>query len=101
HVVVHADPASTFRAARGLDFLAVRTPLLTAAMWVRGIPDRARRRATPPPPRLVLGDGVGLPGWLVLGEEPGREIAFGAVGTFWQPNIEWRDVPRAEFAGFA
>jgi hypothetical protein len=24
-----------------------------------------------------------------------------AVGKFWQPVIEWRDVPRAEFNGFA
>ena len=32
---------------------------------------------------------------------PNREIAFGAVGKFWQPVIEWRDVPRAEFNGFA
>jgi hypothetical protein len=37
---------------------------------------------------------------LLLGEEPGRELAFGAVGRFWQPNIEWRDVSKAEFAEF-
>ena len=30
-----------------------------------------------------------LPGRLVLGETPGRELAFGAVGKFWQPDIEW------------
>jgi len=99
-LVVHADPETTFQAARGFDFLTVRAPLLVATMWVRGIPDRLRRRATPPPPRLVLGEGDGLAGWLVLGEEPGREIAFGTVGRFWQARIEWRDVPRAEFGGF-
>lgn len=27
-------------------------------------------------------------------------MAFGAVGKFWQPNIEWREVPPAEFAEF-
>jgi len=43
----------------------------------------------------------GVPGWLVLGERPGREIAFGAVGKFWQPVIEWRDVPQNEFSSFA
>ena len=38
HAVVRADPAATFRAAQNLDFLAVRTPLLTASMWIRGLP---------------------------------------------------------------
>jgi hypothetical protein len=48
----------------------------------------------------VIADGTGLPGWLLLGERIGREIAFGAVGKFWQPVIEWRDVPLADFASF-
>jgi hypothetical protein len=39
HAVVRADPAATFRAAQNLDFLAVRTPLLTASMWIRGADD--------------------------------------------------------------
>ncbi|MFI6172477.1 hypothetical protein ACIBCN_37255 [Nocardia sp. NPDC051052] len=37
----------------------------------------------------------------MLGERPDREIAFGAVGKFRQPDIEWRDVAQADFAGFA
>ncbi|WP_157184561.1 hypothetical protein [Nocardia niigatensis] len=101
HLVVRADPHATYEAARGLDFLSVRTPLVTVAMWIRGLPARWTGRAIATPPRLVLGEGVGLPGWLLLGEIPGREIAFGAVGKFWQPNIEWRDIPKADFAGFA
>jgi hypothetical protein len=36
-----------------------------------------------------------------LGESPGRELAFGAVGKFWQPNIKWRDVAADEFASFS
>ncbi|MGO9152481.1 hypothetical protein [Mycobacterium sp.] len=101
HMVVAADPCTTFQTARGLDFLTVRTPLLTASMWVRDLPARLFRKATQPPPRLVLADKMGLPGWLMLGEQPNREIAFGAVGKFWRPLIEWRDVPPADFAGFA
>ena len=102
HQLVRASPASTYQAARDLDFLSVRTPLLDAAMWMRGVPSRLAGRSVDPPPRLVLGDseGLALPGWSLLGEQPGREIAFGAVGKFWQPNIEWRDVPASEFAGF-
>jgi len=100
HVVVAADPSTTFHAARTLDLLTVRTPLLTVSMWIRGLPERWSGKAAPPLPRLVVADG-GLPGWLVLGERPDREIAFGAVGKFWQPVIEWRDVAQAEFSGFA
>lgn len=100
HKAVDADPATTFAAAGKLDFLTVRTPLLTAAMWVRGLPDRLRRRTRAPLDKLTLAGGVGLPGWLSLGVREDSEVAFGAVGKFWQPNIEWRDVPLAGFAGF-
>jgi hypothetical protein len=100
HVVVAADPTTTFHAARTLDLLTVRTPLLAASMWIRGLPERWSGKAAPPLPRLVVADG-GLPGWLVLAERPDREIAFGAVGRFWQPVIEWRDVIQADFTGFA
>jgi hypothetical protein len=100
HLVVDADPATTLEAARQLDLLTVRTPVLDAAMWVRGVPDRMRHRVQPPPVPLRLADGIGLPGWLSLGEREGSEVAFGAVGKFWQSSIQWRDVPLAEFAGF-
>lgn len=101
HVVVAADPATTFRAAKALDLLTVRTPLLVASMWIRGLPARLLGKTAPPPPRLVVADNLGLPGWVGLGERPHREIAFGAVGKFWRPVIEWRDVARADFAGFS
>ncbi|SOX51471.1 hypothetical protein MAAFP003_132 [Mycobacterium ahvazicum] len=100
HVVVAADPATTYRAARGLDLLTVRTPLLAASMWLRNLLARLSGRAVPTPPRLVLGENE-LPGWLVLGDRPNREFAFGAIGKFWQPVIEWRDVTPADFTTFA
>jgi hypothetical protein len=99
HVIVRRDPSTTFRVARELDFLSVHTPLLDLAMWARGLPARISGRALEPPPRLVLSEGDPLPGWLVLGERSG-EIVFGAVGKFWQPNIEWHDVAAGEFAPF-
>lgn len=100
HVVVGADPAASVAAARDLDFLSVRTPLLDASMWARRLPARLRGERPPAPPSLRLASGEGAPGWLSLGEVPGEEIAFGAVGRFWQPTIRWRDVSRAEFAAF-
>ena len=79
----------------------MRTPLLDAAMWLRGLPRESPTRRPSRPRDLVLAEGDELPGWVVLGEQPDRELAFGAVGKFWQPNIEWRDVPVEEFASFA
>lgn len=100
HIVVSAPPATVFLAAKTLDFLTVRTPLLTASMWLRGLPQRLRGKHAAPPPRLTLAAGVPLPGWLIIGERPQREVAFGAVGRFWQPVIEWRDVQAPDFADF-
>jgi hypothetical protein len=100
HLIVHRDAAVTFRAAADLDFMSVHTPLLDLAMWARGLPARMTGRAPEPPPRLVLSKGDPLPGWLVLGQRIDREFAFGAVGKFWQPSIEWRDVGVDAFTAF-
>jgi hypothetical protein len=100
HIVVRADLATTFAAARNLDFLRVRTPILVAAMWVRGLPERVTGRAGAVPPTLVLSEET-MPGWVLLGERPDQEIGFGAVGVFWTPKIEWRPTTRAEFPDFA
>ncbi|MEC3982686.1 hypothetical protein [Amycolatopsis sp. H20-H5] len=101
HLVVAADPATTYRAARSLDLLTVRSPLISVAMWLRGLPSRLGRSPAVTPARLVVGDGIGMPGWGLLGERPDREIVFGAVGRFWSPDIVWCDVPAVEFTGFA
>jgi hypothetical protein len=100
HTVATADVATTWQALRELDLMQVHTPLMDAAVAARGLPDRVGRRLrrtqappTPPPQRLTLtGDGPEMEGWLSLGEIPEREIAFGAIGRFWQPDIQWYDV---------
>lgn len=101
HVVVDADPRTTWEASRHLDFVTVRRPLLDAAMWVRGLPSRLHGRPMPLPNQLLLARSGDLPGWVVLGERAGEELAFGAVGKFWRGDIEWRAVALEEFAGFA
>lgn len=100
HILVAADPATAFTAARTLDLLTVRSPLLDLSMWLRGLPARLSGKSAPDMPELVIGENMGLPGWTFLGERPNREIAFGAVGKFWQPTIEWRDVAAADFGAF-
>lgn len=102
HVVVEAPVASVYRAVRELDFLRVRSPLLVAAMAVRVLPDRIHGRAPVTPEHLPLtSEEPGLQGWVHLGADPGRAVVFGAVGTFWSPQITWRDVPPADFRDFA
>lgn len=101
HIVVDTDPDTTWRTARDMDLLTVHTPLMDAAMWVRGLPARLRGQPAPALERLSLSDGSALPGWLILGERDSQETAFGAVGKFWQGTIEWRDVPLARYAQFA
>ncbi len=101
HQVVDADPQTTWQAARDLDFMSVHTPLMDLSMWARGLPSRLRGRPMPRPVHARLSGGEGMPGWLSLGETSGQEIAFGAIGVFWQPSISWHQLPKEEFAGFA
>jgi hypothetical protein len=100
--IVDADPKAVIEAARDLDFMTVHTPLLDAAVWARTLPARLRRRFVPPPPQVHLtgGTGDGMPGWLMLGERAGDEIAFGAVGVFWRGEIRWENVAAEEFPTF-
>lgn len=103
--IADADAATTWRAARSVDLMRVRTPLTRAAFRVRDMMDRigrARRGAAaaePPPAQLTFDSG--LPGWSRLGEQPGHEFVFGAIGRFWTGEITWHDPVGAEdFATF-
>lgn len=112
HIVVDAPCDGVYEAAREMDFLQVHSPTVDALMFVRGLPERVgrrlRRRPPPPPPpsmRLAdMFDGSAdedvLPGWVALGESPGRELVFGAIGRIWQPDIDWRSVPAEDFREF-
>ena len=75
-------------------------------MTARSVPARLQGRllgrpVIAPQSLMLARDPGALPGWLLLGEVPGREVAFGAVGTFWKPDIEWHDLAAEQFAGFA
>jgi hypothetical protein len=39
-------------------------------------------------------------GWVVLAENPGREIVMGAVTQPWEPDVVFRSVPPEAFASF-
>lgn len=113
HIVIDASPQVVYQAAREMDFMQIHSPLVDAAMAARGLPAKVghklgRRPApgSPPPMRLAdLFEGYTGPteveGFLALGEVPGRELVFGAIGKVWQPDIEWKPVSADAFRGFA
>lgn len=110
HLVVDADIGTTWAALVDLDLLDVHSPPLDAAFFVRGLPARVMTRLGRTPAggdtgptalRLWGIDEHDVEGWLPLGERPGREVAFGAIGRFWKPNIEWYDVTTMTAEQFA
>jgi hypothetical protein len=101
HLVVEAGVDRLYATARDFDFMTVRAPLVSVLMTARALPGRLRRNAPEAPTRLRLASDLGaLPGWLVLGQDPAHELAFGAVGRFWTANLQWHQVPVEDFAGF-
>ncbi|MDX6301073.1 MAG: hypothetical protein QOF53_2287 [Nocardioidaceae bacterium] len=102
HLVIEADTDVVFQTAKNFDFMTTRSLLVTAVMTARSVPSRLLGRPVVTPRALLLArDPDVLPGWLFLGEVPGREVVFGAVGTFWKADIEWHDLPADRFADFA
>jgi len=104
HVAVTVPPERAWPAARGFD--AARIPIVRALFVLRILPDRFAALARHRPQPSVASVGVGSiersrdPGFQVLGEEPGREIVVGAIGRFWNPNIEWKAVAPDAFRHF-
>ena len=39
--------------------------------------------------------------WVLLGEDPPHEIAFGVVGRFWAGDTVWAQIDAADFEAFA
>ena len=109
-VVVEATAEATYAAVKSVDFARMPQddPFLFWALQVRALPDRIARavRHEPPEPQLAeagarLGDMTeGPDAWIRLGEEPGSEFAFGAIGRFLGAEVSWRPTTAAEFASF-
>lgn len=91
HVDVAVPPARAWEVVRHGDL--GRSSLTRALFTVRTLPSRLAGRPAEPT-RLRLDDIVATdePGFRLLGEEPGRELAVGAIGAVWKPDIPFRDV---------
>jgi hypothetical protein len=95
-VNVDAPAESAYRAVRELDL--AKSPIVLALLLVRGLP-HLFTGTVKPSRRLGIREIVRA-GFVVLGEEPGREIVLGVVGRFWRPTSAIHRIEPAEFAGF-
>ncbi|KOV90116.1 hypothetical protein [Nocardia sp. NRRL S-836] len=104
HQLVNADPAITWKSLRELDLTQLRGGLAAIAVWLRDVPERWRARSHGPArerTRLTWGDLDAGTDWMILGENPGREIALGAVGKFWRPVVKWAPCEPRNFTDFS
>lgn len=91
-------PEAAWATARSFDL--ARVPLAAFLFWLRTLPERVGDNAATPRPQLRLDEiGRSSAGFHVLVDEPGR-LTVGAIGKFWQPHMEFRDVPVDQFASF-
>jgi len=105
HVAVAAPADRAWPVARGFD--VARIPFERALFELRIVPDRiaafARRKQQPDVASIGIEavEKMRGPGFMVLGEEPGREVVVGATGRFWKPKIEWADAAPETFRDFS
>jgi hypothetical protein len=95
-VQIDAPPEGAYRAVKELDL--ARSPIVLALLAVRGIPSLFTG-AVKPKRRLGL-DEILESGFVVLGEEPGRELVLGIVGKFWQISSGVHRIDPGEFTVF-
>ena len=106
--VIPAAQDAVYRAVLDCDFVdAVRfNRMAKAAFAMRARIERiasalrGRARVSPPEPAALRLTDLPQHGWVKLGENPGLEFAFGAVGRFWGGETVWQKIDASEFAGF-
>ena len=110
--LVDADVAIAWDALMEVDLIEVgrKRPVVGLLGAIRALPDLVSqalhgRLPQRPPRRMRLHDLATAPadkgGWVLLRERPRDEIAFGLIGKFWRPVIEFSTVPAARFREFA
>jgi hypothetical protein len=110
--VVEADTSTVWQALMDADLIEVgrRTPSVAVLGALRILPEVVSHllHGERPPAAsdsMRLRDLAELPadqgGWVLLGEQPGEEIALGLVGKFWRPVISFASVRADGFRDFA
>ncbi|NMO20177.1 SRPBCC family protein [Pyxidicoccus fallax] len=102
-VAVAATPERAWAAVRAIDLSHI--PFIRWLFALRLLPQRIRGRLRGgPPPRshTMRIEDIVAPGngFVLLGEEPGRELVVGSIGRFWQPRIDFVEVTPERFTAF-
>jgi hypothetical protein len=109
HLVVDGEPDHVYPCVMEADFLravsenaAVKLLFAIRSSAERGVAAiRGRDFSEPPEPdALRLSDMTEEGEWVLLGQDPPREVAFGTIGRFWSGETEWEEIRAAEFASF-
>jgi hypothetical protein len=109
HAVVPGDVAAVYAAVLRADFIQawLESPAVRVLFGARSLGERAlsavRRRpfAEPPAPAsLRLADMTEHGEWVLLGEDPPHEVAFGTIGRFWSGETVWEEIDAREFGTF-
>jgi hypothetical protein len=109
HRVIEGDIGTVHAAVLQADFLRAVTsnPGVRTLFAARSAGERIAARvrglgfAEPPAPDSLRLADMGVHGdWVRLGDDPPREIAFGAVGRFWGGETMWEELDAADFATF-
>ena len=110
HRVVPGDVVTVYDATRRADFIrAWRESAAVRVMFAaRGVGERVvsliagrAHREPPQPASMRLADMPTHGDWVLLGEDPPHEIAFGVVGRFWGGETVWAQIDAADFEAFA
>ncbi len=107
HRLMPGDVEDVYAAVREADFLATvnESPVVRVLFGVRTLGERAvgvmtgspAPEPTPTEP-LRLADLGSHGEWVVLGEDPPHEIAFGAAGRFWAGETSWQELDADTFS---
>ena len=97
---VMTPPEGTWALVRGLDFYQLG--LVKSLFWLRTLPDHLLGRGQKLPPRMTIDDifQIPEPGFRLLEEQHGREVALGAIGKVWKLKIPFLEIPAWEWRSF-
>jgi hypothetical protein len=96
-VHVAASPARVYACVRTLD--VARMPFTAALLAIRGLP-HLLTGAVRPSLRMTLDDLTAL-GFVVLADNPPRELVLGVAGRFWRPTSGVIRMSASDFGRFA
>lgn len=100
-IFVNAAPTEAWRAARHFD--GAKIPWVRLIFDLRDIPDLIRGRKPNSEDRRLGVDQVAESGkgFMILYEQPGKEVVIGAVGQFWHVSIPFAPVHSDAFKQFS